>query len=222
MTTKIYASLLSPFGARLRLALALKGMEMGFEPPPGGSGSAEMKRITPFGRIPALVQGDTVLVESLALLDYLEDSNPDRRSLRPADPVQLARVRMISLLFDHNVIKAMGGVFAQLLTPAPDAAAARAALDQVAAELSRLVLLFDPAGPAVGGAWSMADCAMAPFAHLLDLLSPLFEAESPTRRVPRFRAWWDGIRPQPEVAAVCARMEQGLAAMMAARKPAAA
>jgi glutathione S-transferase len=209
---------LSPFSARLRLAVALKGLEVSFEPPPGGSGSAELKTLTPFGRIPVLVQNGKILVESLALLDYLEDSHPGTRRLRPEDPLQLARVRMIALLFDHNVIKALNGVFAQLMLATVDATAARAALDDVEHELEKLTRFFDSSGPAVGGEWSIADCAMVPFAFLIDVLSPGFGASSPTQRVPRFTEWWTEASKLPEVAAVTARMSKALSAMMAAKK----
>lgn len=67
--TKILASALSPFSARLRIAAALKGLDVAFEPAPGGSGSEALKQINPFGQIPVLLAGDVRLVESLALLD---------------------------------------------------------------------------------------------------------------------------------------------------------
>lgn len=218
MSKKILASALSPYSARLRIAALLKGIAVSFELPPGGSGSAELRQLTPFGRIPAMLEDDTVLVESLALLEYLEDSHPGTRSLRPDQALALARVRMISLLFDHNVIKALHGVFAQLLSPRPDPEAARKAFDEVEAELGKLVHFFDAQGPAVGNQWTIADCAMAPFAFLMDLLAPLFGAVSPTQRVPRFKSWWREAAVLPEVAQVTAGMQQAFAAMAAAKK----
>ena len=222
MTTRILASELSPFSARLRLACAFKKLALPFEPAPGGSGSAELKKIHPFGRIPVLLAGDAVLVESLALLEYLEDANPGAPSLRPADPVRAARARMIALLFDHNVIKALQGVFAQLMKPQPDPAAARTALDDVTTELGKLVYFFDAEGPGAVGAISIADCAMAPFAFLIDALSSPFGATSPTQRVPRFKQWWTAVARLPEVVDVTSRMHKALVAMMAARKAQAA
>ena len=158
MTKKILGSELSPYSARLRIASALKGLNVVFEAAPGGSGSAELKKLTPFGRIPALVtsKGD-VLVESLALLEYLEDTHPGARSLRPHDASQLAKVRMISLLFDHNVIKALTPVFAQLVAAKPDVAIVLKALDEVTVELEKLVFFFDKTGPGAIGELSMAD-----------------------------------------------------------------
>jgi glutathione S-transferase len=222
MPSRIFASELSPFSARLRIACALKGLDYAFDLPPGGSGSPELKKLAPFGRIPVLEAGDTMLVESLALLDYLEDAHPSARGLRPADSVNRARVRMIALLFDHNVIKAMGGVFVQLLKPQPDSDAARAAFDEVTTEMGKLTVYFDAHGPAVGGEWSTADCAIAPFAFLMDALAAGFNTVSPTRRVPRFMQWWEEFAPLPEVAKVTAGMQRALTSMAAAQKARAA
>lgn len=218
MSNTILASELSPFSARLRIACALKSLDYVFEPPPGGSGSSELKVITAFGRIPVLVSDAHVLVESLALLDYLEDAHPAARTLLPGDASGRARVRMISLLFDHNVVKALGAVFAQLAKPVPDVAAAHTAFDDVTVEIGKLVSYFDATGPAVGDRWSTADCAMAPFAFLMDALASAFGAGSPTARVPRFQVWWAKLAELPEVSSVTVRMQRALAAMTAAKK----
>ena len=220
MSITIYSSELSPFGARLRLAVALKKLDVEFLPPLGGTGSAEFKNLTPFGRVPALVDNGQVLVESLALLEYLEDTQPGARSLRPADAVGRARVRMIGLLFDHQVVKAMQGIFAQLMSPTPNTAAASAAFDAAEIELAKLAQLADPAGPLVGGQWTIADCAVVPFAFLLDVLAQKFAVTSPMQRVPRLASWWAQARELPEVDAVTARAQVAFDAMMAAKKPA--
>lgn len=219
MTKKILASELSPFGARLRIASALKGLQVQFELPPGGSGSAEMKKLTPFGRIPALVTSKgTVLVESLALLEYLEDSHPGSRSLRPRDAEHLAKARMIALLFDHNVLPALTPVYAQLATATPDAAVVKEALDNVTEQIDKLVFFFDPAGPGAAGEVSIADCAIAPFAFLIDTLAKGFGLDSPTQRVAAFAAWWSRIGALPEVKQVTDGMQIGFAAFLAAKK----
>lgn len=218
MTTKILASALSPFSARLRIAAALKGLDVVFEPAPGGSGSDALKQINPFGQIPVLLQDDALLVESLALLDYLEDANPGTRSLRPADAVLAARVRMIGMLFDNKVIQALRPLFAQMLGGKPDVAAVHASLDDAAAQLEKLVRFLDPKGPAVGGQLSTADCAMAPFAWLLSVVAPKFGVTSPFARVPRIAAWWESVGAVPEVQQVTGAMAQAFAAFLAASK----
>lgn len=223
MSAKILASALSPFSARLRIAVALKGLDIAFEPAPGGTGSAELKQTNPFGQIPVLLTADSVLVESLALLDYLEDAYPHSRRLRPTDPVTAARVRMIGMLFDNKVIQALRPLFAQMRAAKPDVAAVHAALDETANELERLARFFDtdgmPVGDfAIGGQLSTADCAMAPFAWLIGVLAPKFGASSPFERVPRIAQWWRAMSAVPEVQQVTSGLAQALAAFMAPKK----
>ncbi|MGB3136766.1 MAG: glutathione S-transferase family protein [Nodosilinea sp.] len=50
--------------------------------------------INPFGHVPVLIDGDFRVVESLAILDYLEARYP-AISLLPTDAVALAKVRMV-------------------------------------------------------------------------------------------------------------------------------
>ncbi|HKY92776.1 MAG TPA: glutathione S-transferase family protein [Nevskiaceae bacterium] len=218
MTTKFLVSDLSPFGARLRIAAALKKVPATFEPAPGGSGSAEVKAINPFGQVPIALVGGRPLVESQALLDYLEDLHPDAPRLRPADPAQAARVRMIAMLFDNHAIKALGPMFVQLRSSPPDVKIIHGALDDMTAALEKLATFLDADGPAVGGTMTNADCAMAPFAWLIGTLAPKFGVPSPFDRVPRLAAWWKHVSAVPEVATVTDGMMKALAAFMGAKK----
>lgn len=54
--------------------------------------SAALFEKSPLGKIPYLEIGDQVLVESQALVEYLEDAYP-QKPLLPADPLAAARVR---------------------------------------------------------------------------------------------------------------------------------
>src|SRR5258708_33641828 len=52
-------------------------------------------KISGTGRVPALVDGNVHVWESLAILEYLADTFPDRR-LWPADPAARAHARAIA------------------------------------------------------------------------------------------------------------------------------
>ena len=215
---KVITSPGSPYGFRLRLACRLKELDLLFEAPPVDP--HERRALSPFGRIPMMVLEDgTVLVESLALLDFLEDSYEGKRALRPLDPVLQARVRMIALLFDHNVVKALGGAFVQVIAPAPDVQAVRQSFDEVAGELGKLAHFLDPEGPAVGNSWSTVDCVMAPFVVVMRALAERFDVESPDLRVPRFVQWWRAISAVPAAAAVFEQHRKAIAPMLAPQRP---
>ncbi|KAG9322958.1 hypothetical protein KVV02_004334 [Mortierella alpina] len=60
--------------------------------------TAEYKKIQPFGAVPAFVDSNTngqVLIESLAILDYLEESRPNEFPLLPKSPTDRAIVRAL-------------------------------------------------------------------------------------------------------------------------------
>jgi glutathione S-transferase len=54
----------------------------------------EYLKINPYGKVPALVDGDTSLYESCIINEYLEEKYPNP-ALMPADPGKRARVRIL-------------------------------------------------------------------------------------------------------------------------------
>ncbi|KAM1125235.1 hypothetical protein ACFX2B_040058 [Malus domestica] len=73
---------------RVRFALNLKGLPYEYKPvnlPAGEQFSPEFKCLNPLHFVPVLVDGDTVVSDSFAILLYLGDKYP-QRLLLPADP----------------------------------------------------------------------------------------------------------------------------------------
>ena len=95
---KLYTYFRSSAAYRVRIALNLKGLD--YEAIPihltkdgGRQHSAEFRAVNPHGRVPALVlDGGAVLTQSLAIIDYLEETHPEP-ALLPTDPVRRAEVR---------------------------------------------------------------------------------------------------------------------------------
>ena len=196
----LYTSELSPFGARLRLAAAFTGRQnLQIIVPPGGTGSAEMKQINPFGQVPTLVVDGTVLIESLALLEFFAETGT-ANSLMPHSASARARIRGIARAHDNQVIIAMAPIFLQLRAPAPDEGIIKATFDLVTAKLTALITLFDPIGFAVGGALSITDLAIIPFASLINALASRFNQISPYTTIPRLVDWRATVPAIPEVA----------------------
>jgi maleylpyruvate isomerase len=85
---------------RVRIALALKGIAVthAFRHLRRGEQTApEYLQLHPQGLVPALVLEDgSVLTQSLAILEYLEETQPEP-PLLPRDPVARARVRAFAL-----------------------------------------------------------------------------------------------------------------------------
>ncbi len=84
---------------RVRIALALKGLDYhhkGIDLRSGAQGGVGFKLLNPQGLVPYLIDGDTGLNQSLAIIEYLDETYPEPRLL-PDDAVGRARVRAAAL-----------------------------------------------------------------------------------------------------------------------------
>lgn len=85
---------------RVRIALNLKGVarkDVYINLLKGEQFSDDYKRINPQMVVPALVDGDLTLTQSMAILEYLEEKYPEP-ALLPPDPEGRARVRSLALI----------------------------------------------------------------------------------------------------------------------------
>ena len=168
----LYASPVSNYSAKVAIALAWKGIAHERRMPPGGTyRSAEYRAIVPTGQVPALVDGDFLLVESDAIIEYLEDIAP-KPTLLPGSPRQRATARMLSRFHDFHLEPAIHALF-PLLGNADEAAlaAAKVVIDRQLATLEKLL----PPGDLFAGAdFSLADCAYPASLHCLAGLAPDF------------------------------------------------
>ena len=90
---------------RLRIALGLKGLKwqgVAHDLLRGGQHSAEYLAINPQGLVPALVVGDHVLTQSLAICEYLDEVHPEP-ALLPQDALSRARVRAMAQIIACDV-----------------------------------------------------------------------------------------------------------------------
>jgi maleylacetoacetate isomerase len=97
----LYSYWRSSSAYRVRIALNLKGLEYSQRPvhlvrDGGEQHSEEYRRINPLGLVPSLVHGDKVIVESLAICEYLDETFP-AQPLLPRGAAQRARVRALAL-----------------------------------------------------------------------------------------------------------------------------
>lgn len=80
----------SPFVRKVRVALAEKGLDYELRPLLPFNVSAEYKKISPLGKIPALEDDGRALSDSSVICAYLERKHPDP-SLYPSDPYEHGR-----------------------------------------------------------------------------------------------------------------------------------
>lgn len=96
---KLYTYFRSSAAYRVRIALALKGLSYESMPKslPGNEQCQPAYRsLNPQGLIPALAIDSTVLPQSLAIIEYLDECHPATPFL-PSDPISRAQVRSMAL-----------------------------------------------------------------------------------------------------------------------------
>ncbi|HEX9965258.1 MAG TPA: maleylacetoacetate isomerase [Allosphingosinicella sp.] len=85
---------------RVRIALNLKGVEhesVSVNLIEGGQKGPEYREVNPQGLVPALEIDGRILIQSLAIVDYLDSTRPDPPFL-PSDPADAAHVRALALV----------------------------------------------------------------------------------------------------------------------------
>ncbi len=96
---KLYGYWRSSATYRVRIALALKGVDYEYEPVnllKGEQKSDAYREKNPMGLVPTLIGDDgAVVAQSLAIMEYIEETAP-APSILPATPGERARARMIA------------------------------------------------------------------------------------------------------------------------------
>ena len=206
----------SPFAARVRMAIDAKRLDIALIPPPGGVRSAAYRAINPAGLVPALELDDgTLLPESEAIVEYLEDRFPDR-PLRPAAPEQRARARLLARIADLHLAAPLKQLYEVAKGTSPPVRAAEI-LGAVTAALGLIDHHLGGGAYAVGEALSTADCALVPLLFFASRSAPLFPGASPFAPHAKLAADWQGIARDPVAAGVIGELEAAQARRAAAR-----
>lgn len=96
---KLYNYFRSSASYRVRIALALKGLPYDYEPVHLAKGEHLLQgyaALAADGLVPLLVEGEHALSQSLAIMEYLDETHP-APPLLPKDALGRARVRALSL-----------------------------------------------------------------------------------------------------------------------------
>jgi len=96
---RLYSYFRSSAAYRVRIALALKGIDYQYLPihlTKGEQRAEGYQSLNPQGLVPALVDGGNTFTQSLAIIEYLDERYP-APALLPPTPAERARVRAIAL-----------------------------------------------------------------------------------------------------------------------------
>lgn len=168
MSRVLYGYWRSSAAYRVRIALALKGLAWETAPVDlrrGEQLDEGFAGLNPNRRVPVLVEGKALLTQSLAIIEYLEELQPEP-PLLPRQPLERARVRAACQLIACD-IHPLGnsGVMAALRDRfgADEAARADWARHWIARGFAALEVMAAKGGPyLLGKAITMADVLLVP------------------------------------------------------------
>jgi glutathione S-transferase len=105
---KLFGANVSPFVRKVKVVLAEKNLPFEQEQTSPFPPSAEYRKISPLGRIPAFQDGDKTLADSSIISAYLERTHP-QPALYPADPYDNARALWFEEYGDGGLAPIIGG-----------------------------------------------------------------------------------------------------------------
>jgi glutathione S-transferase len=163
----------------------------------GEQKKSDFLKLNPYGKVPVIVDGVTVVYESLIINEYLEDKYPDP-PLMPKDPARKAKIR---ILIDYGMRHLAPSY--QRLTGQMDRDERErdmAAVEASRRELKNLLSRFEREigkGPYLAGDFSLLDAALAPRFIRLETLGVL-----PDASLPRLGEWLRRVKERPSVRAI--------------------
>jgi len=210
---KLYNLGLSNFASKSRIAIYEKGLNVELVDPPGGLSSAEYKKVSPLGKVPALVLDNGQLIaESELINEYLEDKYPEK-PLLPKDAEGRAKVRSFTRFHDLYLEPPLRALFPKLFGQQLDD---KFIADKVAEANNRLDQLEAMIGSpcAAGDMFSLADAALAPTMFFMTAFLSQFGSKGPLEGRPKIAAWWGRVQEHPSVKKVLGEQQAALNAMM--------
>jgi maleylpyruvate isomerase len=104
---QLYSFFRSSAAFRARIALNIKGLAyetvaIHLTKDGGRQHTPEFHAVNPQGRVPALALGNTVLLQSLAIIEYLDEVYPDP-PLLPVDAIDRAKVRAVAQIIACDI-----------------------------------------------------------------------------------------------------------------------
>ena len=199
---RLYSGPLSLFTAKVRIALAEKGLayervEVGwsllrrYEPH-----HPDVLALNPKGQVPVLVDGDVVVYDSTLIFEYLEERHPEPR-LYPSDLAERARCRQLEAAADEILFPHVWTLIDQGFYPAAGGQRDAARLEAARAAIARFcdVREKELTRPYLCGDFSVADIATFVFLHAAATLGAPLRPEHA-----RIQAWLERTRARPAVA----------------------
>lgn len=185
----LVSSLLCPFVQRAAIALAEKSVPFERKNIDLTDKPEWFKKISPLGKVPVLLDGDQPIFESVVILEYLEETQPD--PLHPADALRRAQHRAW-MEFGSSML---GDVW--IVETSPDRAVVDAKIQALKEKFARLE--GEIKGPFFEGEkFSLVDAVFAPVFRYFDLIDRLLD-HAIFRDTPKVNAWRKALAERASV-----------------------
>lgn len=212
---KLYNMNGSHFASRCRLVIYEKNAPVEIVPIPGGDlKSPEYLRIYPLGKTPALDADGLLIGESEIINEYLEEKFP-AAPLMPRDPETRARARGFGRFHDLYLEPPMHALFPQVFATERDTGLVAEKLAEVETRCDQLEGMLSAGPYAVGSAFTLADCALAPTMLYASLALPMLGGRPFTEHRTKLAAWWAQVQERPSVQRVHAEQLEAMRQMQA-------
>ncbi len=187
----------SSWSLRPWIGMRVKGIEFveALVPFEMASGNAHYDKFSPTGKVPCLVDGDLVVHESLAILEYAADKFPEAQ-LWPED----LKARAIARAISHEMHGGFGGLRRECPMNMARKHYAIEVSERTRQDVARVEKIWDEAlqksgGPFLFGEFGNADAMFAPVVNRLEVycLSSADAVQRYTQAMQALPAWveWD-------------------------------
>lgn len=199
----VHGASVSPFVRKVLVFAHEKGLSVENRPTGIGPKSLEFMAMSPFGKIPALEDGDYSLADSTAICHYLEAKSPDSK-LIPVEPRALGRTIWFEEFADTIMVTQLAPIFFQrVVAPMVGLPQDLAIADKAEAEALPPIMAYiersiPDSGYLVEDRLTLADIAVA------SPLANMTYARVAMDAYPKLTRWMQAIHARPSFAAALA------------------
>jgi glutathione S-transferase len=199
-TIKLYDFSTSPNCQRVKVVLGEK--KVPYETIPidlkkGEQKKAGFLKLNPYGKVPVLIDGTTVLYESLIINEYLDEKYP-APPLMPEDHAKRAKIRILTDYGMNHVDVPYQKIRHELLKEEKERN--QETIDKAKNDLKNLLQRLEREigeRPYLGGEFSLADAALIPRFIRMEGMGVF-----PDSSLPRLGAWLYRMKDRPSVQAI--------------------
>lgn len=184
MAPELFAHPFSSFCWKVLIALYENGTPFEYRilDPDHPENGATLAALWPVGKFPVLRDRSRSLIQSAAIIEYLDLCHPGPRRMVPADPYIALQARELDGVFDDYVMAPMQRIVADFIRPPEErdprgVNEAKAMLDKAYGWAETHMAAREWAA----GEFGIADCAAAPALFYADWVHPIPEAHAALR-----------------------------------------